>query len=461
MDNGAWTNADKLAQIPKMDIIYGASAVTVIAACGTDSNAGLPGIHVSNTRTTQTVGKIGDQIFVSIHSDPMEAFWQSIWCSRAWTFQEFLLSKRHLIFLPEQVVFHCSTLSWCEDQPLEFIDNPNAHTMSVPAWTKSWNLRPIQLPERSKCAETTFFPAIFINQYYNQWLKNYLKRRLTVPSDILFGFDGALSASNRFLGKFHHGLPVDFFCESLHWDVGQSSMSWGNDPYQGLTQRRPGFPSWSWTGWMWNVASFEEFHINYAGKTPDHWCRVGIWGTRISASDNVELWQICSPDVDDWERLNLFPSAALAADTEWVNGELPKQLEIVKRAPIPSNCLVFKSLISTVFISPQPLNQRSNALRAFPSSDFSSEKPLGGISLSKEWRNKIEDGLQVQIIVVGNFFSGPDTRFPDQTDEDDPHIKCLVVQQVDDGIFERLTTFVAESSLMRDLEWMPIVAVLQ
>lgn len=58
--NGAWTNADKMTQIPKMDVIYGASVLTIIAAYGTDSNAGLPGVHMSNTRTTQIVGKVGD-----------------------------------------------------------------------------------------------------------------------------------------------------------------------------------------------------------------------------------------------------------------------------------------------------------------------------------------------------------------------------------------------------------------
>ncbi|KAF2202273.1 HET-domain-containing protein, partial [Delitschia confertaspora ATCC 74209] len=83
--NGSWTNADKMAQIPKMNLIYGASVLTIIAAHGTDSNAGLPGVHASNTRTTQTIGKIGDQIFLSIKDDPMEDFWQSKWCERAWT----------------------------------------------------------------------------------------------------------------------------------------------------------------------------------------------------------------------------------------------------------------------------------------------------------------------------------------------------------------------------------------
>jgi hypothetical protein len=81
--NGAWTNADKMAQIPKMDIIYGASLLTVIGASGADSNAGLPGVHLSNTRTTQVRGKIGDQIFVSVDAaDPLSSLWSSKWSER-------------------------------------------------------------------------------------------------------------------------------------------------------------------------------------------------------------------------------------------------------------------------------------------------------------------------------------------------------------------------------------------
>jgi hypothetical protein len=74
--SGAWSNLDKMTQIPKMDIIYGASLLTIIAACGIDSNAGLPGVHFSDTRTKQAVGKIGDQTFVSVAGDPMDDFWR-------------------------------------------------------------------------------------------------------------------------------------------------------------------------------------------------------------------------------------------------------------------------------------------------------------------------------------------------------------------------------------------------
>jgi hypothetical protein len=460
--NGAWSNTDKMAQIPKMDIIYGASILTIIAACGTDSNAGLPGVHPSSMRTTQTVGKIGDQIFVSIDKDPMEAFWRSKWCERAWTFQEFLLSKRHLIFLPDRAIFHCHTLSWSEDHSLEFVDKPK-DTLVIPAWTRSYRLLPLQLPDRSRWSEEIFFPAIFINQYFNQWLKNFLKRRLTVSSDILFAFEGALSASRRHLGKFHHGLPVTYFCECLLWSVGTSSMYIGKDPHQGLTKRREGFPSWSWTGWMWDVADFEEFHINYAGKVPEHWCRVAIWGTRLSVNKDVELWQMTAPNIKGWERLNFFSSPAFQVDDAFVTKELPTHLEALKKTSLPMNCLLIKSLTSSIFVSSRTTEYSfsSPAIQAFSSSDYVLENRIGVIHLPKTWQTKIEHGLELQVVITGSFFRGPDTRFPDQTDEHNPSIQCLVVQQVGNMLLERVATLVTNFEMMKKLGWKPIVALLQ
>ncbi|KAF2438744.1 HET-domain-containing protein [Karstenula rhodostoma CBS 690.94] len=463
METGAWTNEDKLAQIPKMDIIYGASALTVVAACGSDSNAGLPGVHPSNARAGQTLGKLGDQFFVSLQYDPMQAFWRSTWMSRAWTFQEFLLSRRHLIFLPEQVVFHCRKLAWCEDHPLEYVDDGTTHlTSSVPAWTNSAELIPFRLPVRSVWAADVFYPAVFINQFYSSWLQNFLQRRLTVPSDFLFAFEGALSVSKKVLGTFHHGLPVSYFCETLNWMVGQSPAAWNNkSPYQGLTQRRPGFASWSWTGWMWDLPASESFNLSYQVKSYDKWRRVGIWGIRKSTNGDLEPWRVTSPDVTPWDRLDLAPAGTFDADDNWAYTDLPTYFDIAKRTKIPSNCLIIKTIIATIHISSQPLNQYSNLNRAYPTSDFTAKQSLGGIGFSSEWADRIEAGLQLQIIAVGNFFRGPDPRWPDRTDEDDPTIMCLVVQPAEDRVFERLNEFRAQTSLMKELDWKPVVAVLQ
>jgi hypothetical protein len=463
METGAWTNTDKLAQIPRMDIIYGASALTVIAACGSDSNAGLPGINPTNTRTVQTMGDIGDQSFVSIQIDPIEAFWRSIWVSRAWTFQEFLLSRRHLIFLPEQVVFHCRTLGWSEDHPVEYIDDgATDQTRWSPSWDRSWQLNPLKVPVRSKWAEDVFFPEIFINQFYASWLENFLQRRLTVSSDILFAFDGGLSASKQFLGTFHHGLPVSYFCETLNWMIGQAPAAWNSkSPYQGLTQRRSGFPSWSWTGWMWDLPPTETFNLSYQVNSLKKWRRVGIWSIRASTDGDLEPWSITTPDVAPWDSLNLAPSGTFDVDETWITNDLLKYVHLVKRSTVPLNCLIIKTIIATIHISSEPLNQNNNLNRVYPTADFTAKQSLGGIGFSSEWTDRIKAGLQLQIIAVGNFFRGPDPRWPDRTDEGDPTIMCLVVQPARDGIFERLNAFRAQTSLMKTLDWKPVVAVLQ
>lgn len=465
--SGAWTNADKAAQIPSMNAIYGASVLTLIAACGADSNAGLPGVHGPvSTRRTQIVGTIGDQTYVALQEDPMTSFWASKWAQRAWTFQEFLLSKRHLIFLPDQTVFHCSVSAWPEDHALEYLGDDRSQPFSTaPSWTKSAKLHPLQLPNRGNWDESIWFPAIFINQYYSEWLKNFLKRHLTVQSDILVAFNGALSASARFLGAFHHGLPVRYLCETLLWSVGTSPMYWKVNTRKGLTQRRAGFPSWSWTGWMWDVAISEEFWIHYAGKNQSHWCRVGIWGAKKSANGaNVELWQMTTPDVKGWERdeLAIFPSSAFVVDDVFADAELPKYLQIVRNSPAPLNCLVIKSITSYIFVSAQPIRKTSSILQVFSRSDLDPETYIGSIDLSQTWQDKAHHGgLKLQIVVTGRFFRGANTQFPQQTDELNPSICCLVVERVGDMRYERITKFTEKVDMMKTLAWEEIVAVLQ
>lgn len=462
--SGAWTNADKMAQIPKMDIIYGASLLTIIGACGSDSNAGLPGVHPSNTRTSQVVEKIGDQIFVSIENDPTEAFWRSKWCERAWTFQEFLLSKRHLVFLPEQIVFHCNTRAWSEDHSLEFVRDQD-WTYS-PAWTKSYRLRPLQLPDRSRWDNEIFFPAIFVNQYFTDWLKNFLKRRLTVASDILFAFNGALALANRHLGGFLFGLPVEHWVAGLNWSVGRWSMYSGSEPHQGLTKRREGFPSWSWTGWMWDVPYHEELYMHLVGREPGHYDNIGMWRwtepEEPEAAGELCLTPLTQPDMERWERLDFPPFSAFCLDETWTTMELPKYVDFVKNTPIPSHCIIIKTLTSSIFVDPkQPQSRWSVGQKAYSSLNFASENFIGIINWPLEWQDKIRQGQALPIIITGSFFNGPDSKFPDQTDEMDPTIACLVVRDIGFPYYERVTSFVIRFTDMQKLEWRPTIVVLK
>ena len=40
----------------------------------------------------------------------------SVWASRAWTYQEYLSSRRTLLFAGQGVYWHCGRASWFEDR---------------------------------------------------------------------------------------------------------------------------------------------------------------------------------------------------------------------------------------------------------------------------------------------------------------------------------------------------------
>ena len=96
---------EKQKLIRQMDQIYHDATITIIAAAGNDAEYGLPG--VSNvSRNEQMSIDIGNRKYL-VFPDSTREVRQSIWATRAWTYQEALLSRRRLVFTREQVYFQC------------------------------------------------------------------------------------------------------------------------------------------------------------------------------------------------------------------------------------------------------------------------------------------------------------------------------------------------------------------
>ena len=109
---------DKQDQICKMDAIYIGAHFTIVAACGADSRAGLPGVR-TRSRRPQRVEIIRGITLAAAQPNLANALLDTQWHHRAWTFQEAVLSKRLLIFTDFGAYFQCSTALWCEDTHLE------------------------------------------------------------------------------------------------------------------------------------------------------------------------------------------------------------------------------------------------------------------------------------------------------------------------------------------------------
>ncbi|KAJ8132851.1 hypothetical protein O1611_g773 [Lasiodiplodia mahajangana] len=109
----------KARDVAIMDHIYENATLTIVAMAGSDDTYGLPGIGTEPVvpRNEPLQADLAGHILLSLSPDILASVERSEWASRAWTFQEALLSKRCLLFTPDQVYFICRTTYWSEFLP--------------------------------------------------------------------------------------------------------------------------------------------------------------------------------------------------------------------------------------------------------------------------------------------------------------------------------------------------------
>lgn len=252
--------AQLAAQLLTMDSIYQNSDLTIIAAAGQDPTYGLPGVGKRH-RVQQSYAQIRKYFFASPLNSPRHVIEDSTWITRAWTYQEGILSRRRLVFTDEQVYYECYGMYCCE-------------ALDLP-------LRGMHIKSRQRF-KSTFRDAAKFPRGVGQtpWevlrrIEEYSQKSLTNPSDILNGVLGILRAFEESVYKIRHCLGVPILPEPSRRahppsESGETASSW--NPITGLfaalcwqtsnpTSRRIGFPSWSWTGWSaavrWDVRDLE------------------------------------------------------------------------------------------------------------------------------------------------------------------------------------------------------------
>jgi hypothetical protein len=112
------------AQIERMNDIYASAVLTIVAAGGADSNAGLPGVYPQLRQLPQVTEEVDDVVRLALPLEPSRKLRDSAWNSRAWTFQEEMLSARTLIFIDDQVFWKCRCCTWFEDVVSEVEETP-------------------------------------------------------------------------------------------------------------------------------------------------------------------------------------------------------------------------------------------------------------------------------------------------------------------------------------------------
>ena len=98
-----------------MDKIYANSLLTIVAASGTHADAGLWNTNSNGVRVGQIREEVHGLNFVSACLNLRETLEKSIWIQRAWTYQEYVLSRRLLVFGEYQAYYSCKSAGFAED----------------------------------------------------------------------------------------------------------------------------------------------------------------------------------------------------------------------------------------------------------------------------------------------------------------------------------------------------------
>lgn len=248
---------DKEKHISQMDRVYECSIATIVSASPHPELSPEYDCHPgyrSGTRlfTQQSARLRGLELCTSFASvekitDPRN----TVWSTRAWTFQEEVLSRRRLYFTAAQIFFQCSCGVFCEDAVGEEV-SPSACTYEG---CSLWNACSLYAnPEKAYGnAREGLSRSTFKNQdesfdAYMDIIERYTCRDMSNQGDALIALEGVLAILTKTMKTyFIWGLPESLFDEGLLW------MQIG-----GLGQRRDAvpngysgkaFPTWSWAAW--------------------------------------------------------------------------------------------------------------------------------------------------------------------------------------------------------------------
>jgi len=240
-----------------MDDIYNNAVVTLIAADGSDADAGLKGWGVGKpTRRGRpiepcTVVDEGQSLRLAICPPSLvEEIRKSKWSTRGWTFQEQHLSRRCVYFTAEEVFFTCLDGQSRESYRMLPHKGNKVELRTGPPWWAA-NLRKDPDPTPYHYLGN---PAALDVLDYQAAVQAYSRMDLSYPEDALNAFAGVFNrfnkatAANGISGdkplsiSQTQGIPAHWMYQGLLWFPSDQGCKRRSLPPDSTVQ----FSTWSW-----------------------------------------------------------------------------------------------------------------------------------------------------------------------------------------------------------------------
>ncbi|KAK8849046.1 heterokaryon incompatibility protein-domain-containing protein [Apiospora arundinis] len=248
-------------QLELMGVIYASAKLTIVVADGNASD-GIPGLRGTSQprKLSQPTFPLGNSDMMVIRDNPRFTSGDAAYFDRAWTFQEYHLSKRRLIVGKKQFHWVCSCATLHED----------LYGAKEVDWGHRWDFKfaniLLGLPDFDEFAGLA---------------REYNGRDLTFSEDALPGASGLLAILSRsFEGGFVYGHPELFFDHALAWHTTDMEANTQKRTPSGKHHdmlRGSQLPSWSWLGWKEGSLSFGDEH---SGELYDDMSENDRWMTR-------------------------------------------------------------------------------------------------------------------------------------------------------------------------------------
>ncbi|KAF5682768.1 hypothetical protein FCIRC_4819 [Fusarium circinatum] len=255
-----------------MDLIYERAWLTVVAACGHDANARLPGVQEGTRDGSYNTFEIVPGVHMGVVTGLDGLLKRSVYNSRAWTFQEQVLSRRVLYFIENKVFYRCRRAEHAE----HFVDDLSP--------TIIYSTLGSLLPGAVSMERPAFD--------FSTMLFYYTKRVLTNQNDTSRAMAGIVRRISELMKcSFFQGLPTAMF------DFFIIFFAFGT-----VLHRRSTFPSYSWTGWRGSL----DVDLTPNHQEANEWLRDRTWIIWYKRSPSGVINLVWDPDANP-----LFPSSDL------------------------------------------------------------------------------------------------------------------------------------------------------
>ncbi|KAL5360838.1 heterokaryon incompatibility protein-domain-containing protein [Aspergillus floccosus] len=232
---------DKQAQIGAMYHIYAEAEVNIVAASGENAHSGLPGVSLPRQLPVSNSVTIRKGVSVGIPQPPLQTTLQSSkWRTRAWTYQELILSRRTLFFTEMETFFYCG-FSLHKESAVYGGEGEEDY---------GWGDGDAVLIGNSSVMKARIDREPEVRgKVYVAAVEEYSVRQLSYQSDGLNAFYGMSTYFGRlFQSEMIYGCPKRMLVDCLKW----TSPLVGPDSWperRRLDDGGPLFPSWAWVAW--------------------------------------------------------------------------------------------------------------------------------------------------------------------------------------------------------------------